>query len=226
MSSAGNPALTRPGSASLLLALRRAYHRAGVDPADVQLIEGDGTGTASGDLAELTSLAEIRQASPRLAALGSVKANIGHTKAAAGAAGLIKATLAIAAGVIPPATGCVRPHPLIASEDARLRVPQAAEPWPERARLAGVSSVGPGGTSVHVILRRTRDGRRRRAPGTLQLRATAEAVTEPDRIATGPDAASRGAAGRRRRTVQRPAPGPPGRLRSAADPGCGTCARA
>src|SRR5580692_5596381 len=165
VSSAGNPALTKPGSASLLLALRRAYHRARVDPSDVQLIEGDGTGTASGDLAELTSLAEIRQASPRLAALGSVKANIGHTKAAAGAAGLIKATLAIAAGIIPPATGCARPHPLIASEDARLRAPGAAEPWPERIRLAGVTSVGPGGASVHLILRRSRDGRRRRAPG-------------------------------------------------------------
>ena len=182
VSSAGNPALTRPGSASLLLALRRAYHRAHVDPADVQLIEGDGTGTASGDLAELTSLAEIRQASPRLAALGSVKANIGHTKAAAGAAGLIKATLAIAAGIIPPATGCARPHPLIASEDARLRVPEAAEPWPERIRLAGVSSVGPGGASVHLILRRARDGRRRRAPGLSLLQASAAGR---DRAATG-----------------------------------------
>ena len=187
VSSAGNPALTRPGSASLLLALRRAYHRAGVDPADVQLIEADGTGTASGDLAELTSLAEIRQASPQLAALGSVKANIGHTKAAAGAAGLIKATLAIAAGVIPPATGCVRPHPLIAGEDARLRVPQAAEPWPERARLAGVSSVGPGGTSVHVILRRTREGRRRRAPGAPQLRGGGPTGADRDPDRTGPD---------------------------------------
>ena len=172
VSSAGNPALTKPGSASLLLALRRAYHRARVDPSDVQLIEGDGTGTASGDLAELTSLAEIRQASPRLAALGSVKANIGHTKAAAGAAGLIKATLAIAAGIIPPATGCARPHPLIASEDARLRAPGAAEPWLERIRLAGVTSVGPGGASVHLILRRTRDGRRRRAPGLPVLQAS------------------------------------------------------
>ncbi len=190
VSSAGNPALTRPGSASLLLALRRAYHRAGVDPADVQLIEGDGTGTASGDLAELTSLAEIRHASPRLAALGSVKANVGHTKAAAGAAGLIKATLAIAAGVIPPATGCVRPHPLIASEDARLRVPQAAEPWLERARLAGVSSVGPGGTSVHVILRRTRDGRRRRAPGAAQLRG-GSAAAQAGRPPPWPGAAAR-----------------------------------
>ena len=182
VSSAGNPALTKPGSASLLLALRRAYHRARVDPSDVQLIEGDGTGTASGDLAELTSLAEIRQASPRLAALGSVKANIGHTKAAAGAAGLIKATLAIAAGIIPPATGCARPHPLIASEDARLRAPGAAEPWPERIRLAGVTSVGPGGASVHLILRRTRDGRRRRAPGLPLLQAS---TGSPEHAADG-----------------------------------------
>jgi enediyne polyketide synthase len=169
VSSAGNPALTRPGSASLLLALRRAYTRAGIDPAGVALIEGDGTGTPSGDLAELTSLAEIRQGCDGLAAIGSVKASIGHTKAAAGAAGLIKATLAVAAGVIPPATGCVRPHPLIASEDARLRVPREPEPWPEGVRLAGVSSVGPGGTSVHVILKRAREGRRRRAPGGAGL---------------------------------------------------------
>ncbi len=159
-----------------------------MDPADVQLIEGDGTGTASGDLAELTSLAEIRQASPRLAALGSVKANIGHTKAAAGAAGLIKATLAIAAGIIPPATGCARPHPLITSEDARLRVPEAAEPWPERIRLAGVTSVGPGGASVHLILRRTRDGRRRRAPVLPLLQAGAGAGVP----GAGPRAGGRG----------------------------------
>ena len=174
VSSAGNPALTKPGSGSLLLALRRAYQRAGIDPAAAQLIEGDGTGTGSGDLAELTSLAEIRQGASGLAALGSVKGNIGHAKAAAGAAGLIKATLAVAAGVIPPTTGCVRPHPLITSEDARLRVLRTAEPWPEGTRLAGVSAVGPGGTSVHVVVRRdVHGGRRRRAPWTAQLTAAA-----------------------------------------------------
>lgn len=179
MASAGNPALTKPGSASLLLALRRAYQRAQIDPVDVQLIEGDGTGTASGDLAELTSLAEIRSGAAALAAVGSVKANVGHTKAAAGAAGLLKATLAVAAGVIPPTTGCVRPHPLIVSEEARLRVPRAAEGWPQPTRLAGVSSVGPGGTSVHVVLRRARDGRRRRAPGNTTPSASAPPASTP-----------------------------------------------
>src|SRR5581483_8282700 len=69
-----------------------------------------------------------------------------------------------------PTTGCVRPHPLITSEEARLRVPRAAEGWPQPTRLAGVSSVGPGGPSVHMVLRRGRDGRRRRAPGASGAR--------------------------------------------------------
>ncbi|MBO0807815.1 MAG: polyketide synthase, partial [Actinobacteria bacterium] len=194
-SSAGSPALSRPGSGSLLLALRRAYQRAGIAPEDVQLIEGDGTGTGSGDLAELTSLAEIRGSAPGLAAIGSVKANIGHAKAAAGIAGLIKTVLSIAAGVIPPGTGCVRPHPLIASEEARLRVPAAPEPWPARTRLAGVSSVGPGGSSVHVVLRRdVGSGPRRR----VQLPGRYAAVTGGNR-----PRARRGAAAR----VAQPGPG-------------------
>ncbi|MBO0773655.1 MAG: polyketide synthase, partial [Actinobacteria bacterium] len=190
MSSAGSPALSRPGSGSLLLALRRAYERAGIAPEDVQLIEGDGTGTGSGDLAELTSLAEIRGGAPGLAAIGSVKANIGHAKAAAGIAGLIKTVLSIAAGVIPPGTGCVRPHPLIASEEARLRVPAAPEPWPARTRLAGVSSVGPGGSSVHVVLRRdVGSGPRRR----VQLPGRYAAVTGGNRHRARRGAAARAA---------------------------------
>ena len=106
MSSAGLPS-------NQLLALQRAYQRAAVQPADVQFIEGDGRGTADADLAELTALTTIRAGAAAAAALGSVKANIGHTKAAAGAAGLIKAALAVNAGVIPPVTGCVHPHPLL-----------------------------------------------------------------------------------------------------------------
>ena len=86
--------------------------------------------------------------------LGSVKANIGHTKAAAGAAGLIKAALAVNAGVLPPVTGCARPHPVLAGGDAVLRVPRSAESWPPGTRLAAVSSLDPAGSYVHVVLRR------------------------------------------------------------------------
>ena len=138
---------------SQLLALERAYHRAGVDPADIQLIEGDGRGTGDDDLAELTALTVIRSGAAAPAVLGSVKANIGHTKAAAGAAGLIKAALAVNAGVLPPVTGCARPHPVLADESALLRVPRSAEAWPPGTRLAAVSSLDPAGSHVHVVLR-------------------------------------------------------------------------
>ncbi len=154
VSSSGHRDVTHADPDSQLLALQRAYHRAGVDPADIQLIEGDGRGTADGDLAELTALTAIRAGAAAPAVLGSVKANIGHTKAAAGAAGLIKAALAVNAGVLPPVTGCARPHPLLAGEDAVLRVPRTAESWPPGTRLAGVSSLDPAGSHVHVVLRR------------------------------------------------------------------------
>ncbi len=154
VSSAGHRDVAQADPDSQLLALQRAYHRAGVDPADIQLIEGDGRGTADGDLAELTALTTIRAGAAAPAVLGSVKANIGHTKAAAGAAGLIKAALAANAGVLPPVTGCARPHPLLAGEDAVLRVPRTAESWPSGTRLAGVSSMDPAGSHVHVVLRR------------------------------------------------------------------------
>ena len=163
VSSAGLPGAAGPDPGSQLLALRRAYQRAGVDPADIQLIEGDGAGTAAGDLAELTALVTVRDGAPSAAALGSVKANIGHAKAAAGAAGLIKAALAVSAGVIPPATGCARPHPLLRGEDATLRVLRTAEPWPAGTRLAAVSAMDSGGSNVHIVLRR--DTSRRPATG-------------------------------------------------------------
>ena len=139
-----------------LLALQRAYQRAAVAPGDVQFIEGDGRGTADADLAELTALSTIRAGAAAAAALGSVKANIGHTKAAAGAAGLIKAALAVNAGVIPPVTGCVHPHPVLRDSGAVLRVPRSAESWPGRTRLAAVSSIDPAGCTVHLVLRRER----------------------------------------------------------------------
>ena len=154
VSSPGQRDMASADPDSQLLALERAYNRAGVDPADIQLIEGDGRGTADDDLAELTALTVIRSGAAAPAVLGSVKANIGHTKAAAGAAGLIKAALAVNAGVLPPVTGCARPHPVLADEGALLRVPRSAEAWPPGTRLAAVSSLDPAGSHVHVVLRR------------------------------------------------------------------------
>ena len=152
MSSAGQPALEVPDPHSQLLALRRAYQQSGIDPADVGLIEGQGAATAPGDLAELTALAELRRDARRVAAFGSITANIGLAKAAAGVAGLIKTVLAMSSDVMPPATGTGTPHPLLRAGDAALRLPAEPAPWPDRPRIAAVSAIDPAGVNVHLVL--------------------------------------------------------------------------
>ena len=147
--------------------LARAYQQAGADPADVQLIEGHGPGTAAGDGAELAMLTRLRQGGRGVAALGAVSAGIGYARAAAGVASLVKAAAAMAAGTIPPGPGCAQPHPLVASGEARLRLPAAPEPWPDGQRLAAVNSLGTADPAVmaahpglrdaegmHLVLRR------------------------------------------------------------------------
>ncbi|MFE0023253.1 SDR family NAD(P)-dependent oxidoreductase [Amycolatopsis sp. NPDC059021] len=149
VSSDGRGGITRPEVDGQLLALRRASAMAGIDHAEVGLYEGHGTGTAVGDVVELTALNRVRSGATAAAALGSVKANIGHTKAAAGVAGIVKAALSVASGLLPPATGCERPHPALGET---LRALSTAEPWPGETRSAGVSAMGFGGINTHVLL--------------------------------------------------------------------------
>ncbi|OLB75828.1 MAG: hypothetical protein AUI14_20280 [Actinobacteria bacterium 13_2_20CM_2_71_6] len=151
-SSDGSGGLTRPELAGQRLALVRAYRRAGIEPGLVGLVEGHGTGTAVGDATELRTLLDVRDGAPGRAVLGSIKANIGHTKAAAGVAGLIKATLAVHGELLPPTTGVVRPHELLAGRDATLEVTGDARPWPTRDRYAAVNAMGFGGINAHVVL--------------------------------------------------------------------------
>jgi enediyne polyketide synthase len=172
ISSDGHGGISRPEAAGQRLALARAYRRAGFDVATVPCFEGHGTGTSVGDATELAALAqalrEARAASPAPApalpaAIGSIKANIGHTKAAAGVAGLLKATLAVANQVLPPATGSEEPHAELAGADPVLRVLAAAESWPEgRPLRAGVSAMGFGGVNAHVVVEGAAAAPRRR----------------------------------------------------------------
>ncbi|MEU2613196.1 SDR family NAD(P)-dependent oxidoreductase [Micromonospora sp. NPDC007271] len=148
-SSDGSGGLTRPAVAGQVLAMHRAYRMAGITPADIGLIEGHGTGTAVGDAVELAALREARGNAPA-AALGTVKANIGHTKAAAGVAGFIKAALAVHHGVLPPTTGCEQPHDLL--HGAPLRLLDEPEGWATGRRNAALSSMGFGGINTHVVL--------------------------------------------------------------------------
>jgi enediyne polyketide synthase len=161
-SSDGSGGLTRPESIGQRLALRRAYDRAGLDPARVGLVEGHGTGTEVGDLTELRALLEVRGQAASPAALGSVKANIGHTKAAAGVAGFIKVVLALHHKVLPPTTGCTDPHPLLTEAGASLRIATDAKPWCKAERIAAVSAFGFGGINVHAVIGSTATSARRR----------------------------------------------------------------
>lgn len=162
VSSDGKGGITRPEAAGHRLALTRAYQRAGYGVETVSYFEGHGTGTALGDATEIEALGSARllaDPSAPPAALSSLKGNIGHTKAAAGIAGLIKATLAVHNQVIPPATGHDNPHPKLLGESPALYVPREAEQWPaDRPIRAGVSAMGFGGINTHIAIEQ--------APGT------------------------------------------------------------
>jgi len=156
VSSDGSGGMTRPEADGQLLAVQRAYHRAGFGIDTVTYCEGHGTGTSVGDTTELQMLTRARRdAAPQTlpAFLGSIKANIGHTKAAAGIAGLLKATLALYHQILPPTTGCEQPHPELTGIQPALQVLQQGRLWPSgRPLRASVSAMGFGGINTHVVL--------------------------------------------------------------------------
>ncbi|MCX4626409.1 type I polyketide synthase [Streptomyces sp. NBC_01443] len=149
--------LTAPRPEGQRRALERAYARAGITPGEVGLIEAHGTGTVVGDSTELTVLTELFAASgaaPGSCALGSVKSQLGHTKCAAGLAGLIKAARAVHTGVRPPTLHIETPNPAWQAETSPFAFPTEARPWavPAERRIAGVSAFGFGGTNYHAVL--------------------------------------------------------------------------
>ncbi|MGZ8189719.1 MAG: SDR family NAD(P)-dependent oxidoreductase [Methylococcaceae bacterium] len=155
ISSDGNGGITRPEIEGQRLALQRAYQRAGYDINSIGLFEGHGTGTKVGDEVELSALIAELSIKRRLqpAAISSIKANIGHTKAAAGIAGFIKAVMAIHHQLIPPATGFFNPHPILETNADVLQVLKQGKCWPQnRPRRMGVSSFGFGGINAHITL--------------------------------------------------------------------------
>ncbi|WP_100444514.1 type I polyketide synthase [Glycomyces xiaoerkulensis] len=140
-------------------ALRRAYDDAGFGPEQVGLLECHGTGTSVGDLTELTALRDVYDEATderQFAAVGSVKSQIGHTKAAAGAAGLLKVSLALHEKVLPPTINVERPREAVDFPNSPFHLNTSAKPWiadPARERRrAAVSSFGFGGTNFHCLL--------------------------------------------------------------------------
>ena len=172
-SSDGRGGMTRPEASGHKLALARAYASAGFGIETVAYFEGHGTGTAVGDAIELRGFSEARrEADPDAppAAISTIKGNFGHTKAAAGIAGLLKVVLSVRHQIIPPATSHQETHPELAGPRPALHVPDRARLWPEGAPVrAGVSSMGFGGINAHVVVEHA-DGARRTAIGRVNAR--------------------------------------------------------
>ncbi|MBY9067638.1 acyltransferase domain-containing protein [Hyphomonas sp. WL0036] len=151
-------AIYTPLPAGQARALRHTYEQAGYGPETVDLVEAHGTGTKAGDKAEIEGLhlvfGEKAVAGGPWCAVGSVKSQIGHTKAAAGSASLLKAVEALRRKVLPPTIKIEEPADAIRDSNC-FYVNTEARPWitpGNRPRRASVSSFGFGGSNFHVTL--------------------------------------------------------------------------
>src|ERR1022692_1096352 len=150
--------MTAPRLEGQILALQRAYARAGVRPSTVGLIEAHGTGTTLGDASELAAVDEVflaDGAAPQSCAIGSVKSMVGHTKSAAGITGLMKVALALYHKTLPATLHVEKPNPKLLEPGTPIFVNTETLPWiPPAAtpRRGGVSAFGFGGTNFHAVL--------------------------------------------------------------------------
>ncbi len=150
--------MTAPLPRGQMRALDRAYQKAGYTPDTVALFEAHGTGTNAGDKAESETIINTlhkHHTKPKSSALGSVKSQIGHTKATAGTAALIKAVLALHHKVQPPHMNVSEPLDVIADAQSPVFILNQKRPWfaaSKHPRRAGVSAFGFGGTNYHATL--------------------------------------------------------------------------
>jgi malonyl CoA-acyl carrier protein transacylase len=151
-------AIYAPSANGQTRALKNAYLDAGVTPISIELVEAHGTGTRVGDAVEAEALSSVfreDRENGTWCALGSVKSMIGHTKAAAGVAGLIKVAMALKHKVLPPTIKIDRPLEILNSGVAPVYVNTRKRPWIARAehpRRGAVSAFGFGGSNFHCVL--------------------------------------------------------------------------
>jgi acyl transferase domain-containing protein/acyl carrier protein len=157
--------ITAPNPVGQRLAVERAWRDAGISPGECSLVEAHGTSTRVGDVVEVGAIGEAFSGAglePHRIALGSVKSNIGHLKAAAGAAGILKTVLAIHHGQIPPSLNFATPNPNVDWSVSPFQVSTELTEWrvpAGRVRTAGVSAFGFGGTNFHTVVEQYVPGR-------------------------------------------------------------------
>lgn len=151
-------AIYAPSSSGQAKCIKDAYAQANVSPDTIQMVEAHGTGTAVGDAVEATALSAVYQEAKddeSWCAVGSVKSMIGHTKAAAGAASLIKCALSLKHQTLPPTIKIDEPLELLNPGAAPIYVNTVKRPWVtdvEQPRRAAMSSFGFGGSNFHCVL--------------------------------------------------------------------------
>jgi acyl transferase domain-containing protein/NAD(P)-dependent dehydrogenase (short-subunit alcohol dehydrogenase family) len=151
-------AIYAPSIAGQTASLTQAYDSTGITADTIELVEAHGTGTRAGDAAELAALIEVYGSANKdrtWCALGSVKSQIGHTKAAAGVAGIIKAAMALHHKVLPPTIKVTQPPEEISNNRSPFYVNTEKRPWmptKDHPRRAVVSAFGFGGSNFHCVL--------------------------------------------------------------------------
>ncbi|MCB0606743.1 MAG: amino acid adenylation domain-containing protein, partial [Lewinella sp.] len=151
--------LNAPDSIAQAEVIRKAWAKAGIDPAEIGFVEAHGSGTQLGDSIEVGGLDlafEGRLPAGQRCPVSTIKANIGHTRCVAGLSGLVKAVLALKEEVIYPAYYTGVPSPLIDFSASSVYINEEALPWSrkeDRPRFAAVSSMGFSGTNTHVVLK-------------------------------------------------------------------------
>ncbi len=149
--------LTAPNGPAQQAVIRQALHKAHLQPADVCMVEGHGTGTPLGDPIEIQALQQVlseNRQPEQVCYIHSVKTNIGHLEAAAGMAGLIKTVLCLQHQCVVPHLHLHTLNPQIPLNQTLFHIPTMVIPLPASAQplVAGVSAFGFGGTNAHLIL--------------------------------------------------------------------------